>query len=213
MLIRKHTNKILTSILVGALFILPQYTFAQPDTVAFTPVNNTRRATRVTEVSNTDTVISVKEKQHNPRVAVISSAILPGLGQAYNRKYWKIPIIYGGGAIIYYFYDYNNDYYQRLRTAYNQVKNGEEITDPDLKDWDEQTIEYRRDQFRRNRDYNVIFFGLLYVANIVDAMVDAYMFKYDISRDLTMQVGPSVIPPLQNTYATASCGLKVKFSF
>jgi hypothetical protein len=214
MLNRKNIGKALTSILVGALFVLPLYTFAQQDTLIFIPDSNNVTETTVVEEPVVDTTIKGKERNHSHRVAVISSTIIPGLGQAYNRKYWKIPIIYGGGAIIYYFFDYNNTYYQRLKTAYNQLKNGEEITDPDLKEgWDEQRLMYHRDNFRRNRDYNIIFFGLLYVANIVDAMVDAYMYSYDISPDLSMQIAPSIIPPLQNTYATASCGLKIKFSF
>lgn len=212
MFIQIHINKIFTSILLGALFILPQYLFSQQDTLRPIDVDPQNEMVDVKEFSANDT-IGAKTREHSPRIAVISSTIIPGLGQAYNRKYWKVPIIYGSGAVLYFFYDYNNTYYQRLNEAYSQLSNGQAVTDPELVGKSLEELELNRDNFRRNRDYNIIFMGLLYVANIVDAMVDAHMYKYDISRDLTMQIGPTIIPPPDMALTTASCGVKVKFSF
>lgn len=198
---------------MGALFILPQFVFGQQDSTNPTPQNSDSVVVGTPiELTDGDTVMVLKTREHKPRVAVISSAILPGAGQAYNRKYWKIPIIYGAGSVLYYFYDYNQKTYNRFREAYNQKAAGEIPTDPDLQDLELSTLEFYRDNYRRNRDYNVIFMGLLYVANIVDAMVDAHMYKYDISRDLSMQIGPTILPTAPSTY-TASAGLKIKFSF
>lgn len=198
---------------MGALFVFPQFIFGQQDTTKQKPAEgDTAVVGTPIALADGDTVFVLKTREHKPRVAVISSAILPGAGQAYNRKYWKIPIIYGTGSVLYYFYDYNQKTYERFREAYNQKSAGETPTDPDLKDMELSTLEFYRDNYRRNRDYNVIFMGLLYVANIVDAMVDAHMYKYDISRNLTMQIGPTILPTTPSTY-TASAGLKIKLSF
>jgi hypothetical protein len=195
---------IVSSILTGAFFVLSQAGFSQSDTVSV----------QESYISSNDTTIIIKHVVHkkSPRVATIASAIVPGLGQAYNGKYWKIPIIYGGGAAIYYFYDQNNSLYKRFKTSINQYYKKVPITDPELKLIDIQSLEANRDQFRRWRDYNIMIFGLLYAANIVDAMVDSYMVQYDISRDLTLHIDPTFLPSDPYSY-TPTCGLKLSIRF
>lgn len=128
--------------------------------------------------------------RHQPARAAIYSAILPGAGQVYNRKYWKVPIVLGGLAASYYFIQENNREYQRYKTAYLDVVNGR----PDAFNG-----QYGGDQLRnvantygRWRDYSYVAFGLVYALNIVDASVDGYFVRFDVSEDLTVRVGPSL---------------------
>ncbi len=160
-----------------------------------------------------DTTIVQKEKPpdeavHSPRKATIYSAILPGLGQAYNKKYWKIPLIYIGFGAIGYFIDWNNDYYQLSKTAYKHLTDD----NPDTNDFMKiEAVEYfdlesptdfenfkdgllkRQDYYRRNRDLLIISFIGFYGLNIIDASVDAHLFDFDISDDLTLQWRPEMI--------------------
>lgn len=198
-----------TSILVGALFVLSYCISAQdpiPDTLSETP-----DAKITADALIIDDTLVIKAKKHNPKVATLSSAILPGAGQIYNRKYWKLPIIYGTGAFLVYNFDRNNSNYQRFKKAFDQSKNDLEITDPDLQEFNLTELERGRDFYRKNRDYQIIFLGLLYTANIIDALVDAYLFKYDISRDLSLKMGPEIIP--LNYNSNAACGVRVQLLF
>lgn len=146
---------------------------------------------------------------HHTKVAVFASMILPGLGQAYNRKYWKIPLFYGGGTVLYYLFEKNNYQFKRFKEVYNSPT---EITDPELVGMEPSDIRLNLDNFERKRTLCIIGMGLLYTANIVDAMVDSYMTEYDISKDLSMKVSPTVLQPSPVMY-TALPGLKMSFRF
>ncbi|MBZ0205401.1 MAG: hypothetical protein K8H89_03680 [Flavobacteriales bacterium] len=128
--------------------------------------------------------------RHQPVRATIYSAILPGAGQVYNRKYWKVPIVLGGLGVSYWFIQDNNKEYQRYKTAYLDVVNNRV---------DEFNGQYSGDQLRsvadtylRWRDLSYVAFGLVYALNIVDASVDAYFVRFDVSDDLTVRAGPSL---------------------
>jgi len=137
-------------------------------------------------------------KSHSTKAASLMSALLPGLGQAYNKKYWKIPIIYAGLAGLTYSVVENNKKYNTFRTAYilradldsstidifdNQLINGETK-------YSEAQLEYFKDLYHRRRDLSIIFTGVLYLLNIIDAAVDAHFFTYDISDDLSLNFQP-----------------------
>ncbi len=152
--------------------------------------------------------VKTEEEVHSPRKATIYSAILPGLGQAYNKKYWKIPFVYAGFFGIGYFIDWNNDNYQMIKSAYKDLTDTDETTTSYLK---LKGIEYydltstsdisdlktvltkRQDYYRRNRDLLVISMFGFYGLNIIDASVDAHLFNFDISDDLTMFWQPSML--------------------
>ncbi len=146
------------------------------------------------------------EKIHSPKKASIYSAILPGLGQAYNKKYWKIPIIYVGFGTLGYFIGWNNKYYQIYKQAYIDLTDGNESTNSfqDLKayeyyDLSNQTQYYnfksglskQQEYFRRNRDLLIISTVGFYGLNIIDASVDAHFFNFDISDDLSFNWQPA----------------------
>lgn len=133
-------------------------------------------------------------QKHSPHKATIYSAVLPGLGQIYNRKYWKVPIIYliGYGFYSGFGLDWGWKYYNDIYTEYRQIYQDEYYKG---NTGDETLIENSQrimTEARERRDKIVIWMGILYFANVVDAMADAYFFYYDISDDLSMQVVPSV---------------------
>jgi hypothetical protein len=157
--------------------------------------------------TKTEIVPANDEEVHSPRKATIYSAILPGLGQAYNKKYWKIPIIYVGFGTIGYFIRWNNNYYQTYKQAYSDFTDGNPDTDSYLdldatKYYDLEnptdSVNFRtglskqQAYYRRNRDLLIISMVGFYGLNIIDASVDAHLFNFDISEDLTMNWQPSV---------------------
>ena len=147
------------------------------------------------------------EKIHSPKRATIYSAILPGLGQAYNKKYWKIPIIYAGFGTIGYFIGWNNKYYNTYKLAYSDLTDDDETTNSYL---DLEATQYydlenptdynnfksglskQQDYYRRNRDLLIISIVGFYGLNLIDASVDAHLFDFDISEDLSLNWQPSV---------------------
>jgi hypothetical protein len=147
------------------------------------------------------------EKIHSPKRATIYSAILPGLGQAYNKKYWKIPLIYAGFGTIGYFIGWNNGFYSTYKLAYSDLTDTDPDTDSYLDldaaqyyDLDNSTdfnnfksgLSKQSNYYRRNRDLLIISMVAFYGLNIIDASVDAHLFDFDISEDLTMNWQPAV---------------------
>lgn len=132
---------------------------------------------------------------HSPRKAALYSAVFPGLGQAYNREYWKMPLVYAAiGTCTYFFID-NMKTYKLFRDAYRLRMDG----NPDTNDtgetapYDTESLKLNRDQFRQYVDYSVLFFILAYGLNIVDATVFAHLKNFDMSDDLSMKVTPTLI--------------------
>jgi hypothetical protein len=165
------------------------------------------------QLVDADTIKTVEKKPdseevHSPKKATIYSAILPGLGQAYNKKYWKIPLIYIGFGTIGYFIDWNNDNYQFNKLAYVHLTDDDPETDifmeieavqyydlnkpshfQNFKDG----LQKRQDYYRRNRDLLIISMVGFYGLNIIDASVDAHLFNFDISDDLTFNWQPTMM--------------------
>ncbi|HVI49008.1 MAG TPA: DUF5683 domain-containing protein [Chitinophaga sp.] len=131
---------------------------------------------------------------HSPRKAALYSAVLPGLGQAYNREYWKIPLVYAALGTCTYFFIWNMNNYKDYRDAYRLRVDG----NPDTKDnhpeyTNPESLKVLRDYYRQNLDYSVLFFVLGYGLNIVDATVFAHLRSFDMSNDLTLRVSPTLI--------------------
>lgn len=161
-------------------------------------------------VSN-DTIL---EKVHSPTKAALFSMALPGLGQAYNKKYWKLPIIYAGFGAFAYFIISNGKEYRKYRDAFNWVTNG----DSSVNIPNDYVIKYNQDQllqgknhYRRNLEVTYIFTGVWYILNILDAAVDAHFFDYDISDDLSIHFEP-MFDNRQKYFGTVT-GLSVKLKF
>ncbi len=163
------------------------------------------------------------EQIHSPKKASIYSAILPGLGQAYNKKYWKIPIIYAGFGTLGYFIGWNNKYYQTYKNAYVDLTDGDESTNSFLnldatKYYDlNNSTDYnnfktgllkQQEYFRRNRDLLIICTVGFYGLNIIDASVDAHFFNFDISDDLSFNWQPATNLYNNNLYYGFNCTFK-----
>lgn len=135
---------------------------------------------------------STLEAKHIPRKATLRSAIIPGWGQAYNHQYWKIPIVYAALAVPASLFVYNNKWYQRTKDAYDILVNGGDTAKiyPDLQGISAQTLQYYRNDFRKNRDYSALFFLLVWGLNIVDATVSAHLKDFNVSDDLSMHIQP-----------------------
>lgn len=146
-------------------------------------------------------------QKHSPKRATIYSAVLPGLGQAYNKKYWKIPIVYTGIGTIGYIAYMNGDNYRNYRDAFDYKTGTITEADDDIikiaNRYSENNLITIRDYYRRNMELSWIIMALWYGLNIIDATVDAHLFEYDISDDLTLKVEPM----LQSDYAYWEQGL------
>lgn len=135
-------------------------------------------------------------QKHSPQKATFYSALVPGLGQIYNQKYWKVPIIYAGFTGLVYYAGYNNFVYKKYRDAYNTKYKIETLGDTTLTDkyptYSLTSLSTTRDNWQRYRDLCYIGITFLYVAQIIDANVDAHLFDYDISEDLSLNIRPTI---------------------
>lgn len=123
---------------------------------------------------------------------MIFSAVVPGLGQAYNKKYWKIPIVYATLGTTTYFFTSNNTLYREYKQAYINKTDGNPETIDDFPYYNETQIRELQDYYRRYRDLNIILTGLFYTLNIVDAYVDAQLVTFDVSDNLSMNLQPAL---------------------
>ena len=162
--------------------------------------------------------IKKKEVVHSPRKATIYSAVLPGLGQIYNRKYWKVPLVYGGFATLGYFINFNNTEYVKYRQAYSDIIDNDPNTNSFVKLFTDprslekaniaqstERLRVYKDYWRRNRDLLVIGTAVFYAINIIDASVDANFFNFDISDDLTINWTPGPIMCMNNKLIGLHC--------
>ncbi len=195
----------------------------------------------VAEADTTKTVVEDPENPYvvqgkkafnpDPTCAVWMSALCPGLGQIYNRRYWKLPIVVGGFMGLAYGTAWNNTQYTDYTRAYRDLLDA----DPDTKSymnffppttqegdldqsWLSNILKNRKDYFRRNRDLCIIGMVGLYLLCIVDAYVDASLAHFDISPDVAMDVAPAVIPaskgsPTPTITSKASVGLQWALTF
>lgn len=136
---------------------------------------------------------SLSQKDHSglssslilaPAKAAFYSAVLPGLGQVYNKQYWKIPLVYGAIGAGGYYYMFNNNLYQDFRQAYFDRKNG--LTDK-FPQYTEDVLITAQKYYRKQRDTALLLTILAYVLNIVDANVSAHLKQWNVNDDLSFQ--------------------------
>lgn len=143
----------------------------------------------ITPIYQDTTFIQAHAKRYNPTKASLYAAVLPGLGQVYNKKYWKLPLVYGGiGGLL-----YGLNFYQDLYKGYK----GElfyilETGEPEsLQKNTEAQLRPRIDRARRERDFMIILLGGMYILQIIDAHVDAHLKEFDVNPDLQVKLRPS----------------------
>ncbi|MFT3824267.1 MAG: DUF5683 domain-containing protein [Chitinophagaceae bacterium] len=185
-------------LIITVAFLLPVLAFTQK-TDSLAPANSPVSLRQAKATGVTDSLL---HPPHSPRKAAIYSAILPGLGQVYNKKYWKVPIVYAAIGIPVYFLVDNKRWYDKTKYALAVVANGTTDTDslnavdPALQSLVRNKatgslLSYRND-FRRNMDYSILFGLLFWGLNVVDATVDAHLKGFDISEDLSLKIKPTL---------------------
>lgn len=167
-----------------------------------------------------DSIIEIKEPINplSPAKAAFYSAILPGLGQAYNKKYWKIPIVYGAIGTGVYFYINNNKEYNRFRDAYKSRRagftndefyfdaSGKKLTSPRVTT---EGLERAQKFYRRNKEISLLVTIGLYALNIIDANVDAHLLQYNVDENLSLAPHYKI-----NEFdASSNVGLTLNFKF
>lgn len=174
---------------------------AQSDKEQLASANLLNRDTN--SISKDNTKKATDPKKHIPRIATRRSALIPGWGQAYNKQYWKIPIVYGVLAIPAVAYSYNNSMYKKTKFAYEALFKAQQPTpdssdlrniDPQLRGLSISSVQSYRNAFRRDRDYSILWFVLAWGLQVADATVFAHLKQFDVSDDLTMQISPTFNP-------------------
>ena len=124
-----------------------------------------------------------------PKTAMLRSVMLPGLGQAYNRQYWKIPVVYAGFAALIYAIDFNSSQYHRFKKVYQQK------IDKIPGEFPNSTPEYirnQRDNFRKNMELSYIALVGVYGINVLDAFVSAHLKSFDINENISFKIKPKM---------------------
>ncbi len=187
-------SKIKITLLSLFCFLCCTAVYAQKDTAMVAPSGlTTFRGKTIQKVPDTT-------KKYNPNKAVIRSAILPGWGQVTNKKYWKLPLVYGALGITAAVFVHNVKQYNGAKKAYilavdNDPSNDNQIKQPyySVKDQPER-IKTFRDEVRQNVDYSALIFLIFWGLNVADAAVDAHLKTFDVSDDLGLQIKPGYSP-------------------
>ncbi len=159
----------------------------------------------------------------NPTTATWLALVIPGGGQIYNRKFWKLPIFYGGFAGCAYALTWNNKMYKDYSAAYKDASNGNwtstnitELLPPNHNYSNSQLLEVlrkRKDTYRRFRDLSIFAFIGVYLLSVVDAYVDAELSNFDITPDLSMRVEPAIINNQMIGSSQRAVGMQCSFRF
>ena len=199
--------KALRSLILLFFFFPVIHSFGQ-DSIANRPMADT--------AVKTITIDTAAIKRHSPKIATRRSLILQGWGQAYNREYWKIPIIWGALGTCAGIWIYNNTWYHRTRDAYtivflNDTANFGNIHKRLIRSTgeplDANSLQNYRNQFRRDRDYSLLWFLATWALNAVDATVFAHLRNFDVSDDLSLQLRPNLNP------STRAAGFTLALNF
>ncbi len=152
--------------------------------------------------------------KHSPATATILSTIIPGLGQIYNGSFWKVPVVYGSFASLYYIIDFNNRGYNRFYKAYQLFTDNDPATIDEfngLRTADE--LKYYAVSYKRNRDLAFIGIVAFYALNIIDANVDAHLLTWDVSDNLAMNIKPNVGTLFANGNGLPKTSMGLSFGF
>ena len=185
-------------ILATAFVCVCIFAEAQTDTTLTQPRDTTQvieveRGTVIGEVKSVEAPAEESVYYHSPKKATIMSAAFPGLGQVYNKKYWKLPILYGGFAAAGYFL---NDNLKNIE-KYKKLYIAETDNDPNTINntiYNANNLNEIIDKYKQWRDLSYIAFVVIYALNIIDANVDAHLFYFDVSEDISLNWAPYLSP-------------------
>ena len=168
-----------------------------------TTAQSTNSITTSDKINSTDSSNKKKIKKFNTRTATLRSAMIPGWGQIYNKKYWKLPLVYGGLGITAGVFQYNVKNYNLLRQAFSYrtdtISSNDALIDPRFKNLSTNAIQSYRTSFRQNVDYTVLFFIAFWGLNVIDATVDANLKAFDVNDNLSLQIKQGYSPMANTT--------------
>jgi hypothetical protein len=213
-MIKAILNMLLLFMAGTAVAQVPDTARVRTDTTGSVPTISLPVLSDTTQYNDTNIVQTptgkdtiVKKKVHSPRKATMRSLIIPGWGQVYNKKYWKVPIVYAAIGTPAYLFFYNKKWYDRTKYALSIVTN-DRYTGPAAEDSLSRVhpqlkflvneraqgslIDYRN-EFRRSMDYSILFTILMWGLNVVDATVDGHLKGFDVGDELSLKVRPSMI--------------------
>ena len=193
------------------LLLLSAVAFCQKKNIP-TNISDTAKI-RKTYIDSTEKKDTLVKKKHDPKKATLYAAICPGLGQVYNKKYWKVPLAVAAVGVPTYFFIDNRAWYNKTRYALSVVANGNMNNPAYFKKIDSKLQSYinsfaqagydstyvisglisNRNQFRKYEDYSILYFLLFYALQIVDATVDAHLKEFNVSSDLSFQLKPAAM--------------------
>jgi hypothetical protein len=194
--------------IIGLLFLFPFLCYSQElkkDSIAISPSDSIYlRKGKVVS-------IETYARRFNPRKALLYSAILPGMGQVYNKKYWKVPLVYGGLISLGLVVDFYNQSGIKFRNELFDLLNGPSgvLRSPNL-GFTEAQLRNGIELARRQRDYFLIFTGFVYLLQLIDAHVDAHLKEFDLNPKLKVMLEPMMD---SNYYTGTSTGLSIKLRF
>ena len=181
--------------------------------------------TITTAAKDTNTAERITIKGKDPMKATWLAMVIPGGGQIYNRKYWKLPIVYGGFVGCLYAYNWNGQMYKDYRQAYLDIMDSDPNTDS-YKDFFRPGYNYdankeyltkvfkkRKDRYRRWRDMSIFAFIGVYAISVVDAYVDAQLSSFDITEDINLTIEPQRIEGGSEFYRNDYYGLNFNITF
>jgi hypothetical protein len=208
------STKIWCSIIFLFFIIQNQNTYAQQDSTENAEFlrEDMARERSAKKAARRKKFLSTLPKNHNPKTATLL-ALIPGVGQIYNRRYWKLPIVYAGFGVFGYFTVANYVEYGCYRKAYlHAVDSDPNTTDVCPTDplATEGNLKIYRDNARESAEFFVLGFTLFYGLTIIDAFVDAHLMYFDISDDLSMSIQPSLNYNLEMRSMVAGVGLSVQ---
>ncbi|KOS08421.1 hypothetical protein AM493_19000 [Flavobacterium akiainvivens] len=144
----------------------------------------------------------------SPSKAAFYSAVIPGLGQVYNKKYWKVPLVFGGMGLSIYYYAFNNKEYHRYRDAYKDRLAGRQVEGV-LAGIDNDRLLRGQRFYQRNRDLSALCIAGVYVLNIIDANVDAHLKQFNVNENLSFS--PGIVPSDINYNYAPVLGMSYRF--
>ncbi|WP_462255395.1 DUF5683 domain-containing protein [Ferruginibacter sp.] len=179
--------------------------FAQKDTLILKDTGSIQKNKKTIVKKEKTKIFSIDtSKPYNPRVAILRSAILPGWGQFTNKKYWKMPIVYGALGTTAYIFVRNIKQFREANSSYKNAIDGDTSNDKLIPEpyysvrSNPDRIKNFRNEVRQNVDYSVLFFIAFWGLNVVDAAVDAHLKTFDVSDNLSLQIKPGY-SPMANT--------------
>lgn len=188
----KHLKTIVSTIVILAFTAASQARAQTADSV-----RNNAPAIKSAHMLPTDSSTmakKIKPWEPGPKKAGLYAALLPGLGQAYNRQYWKLPIVYTGLGVAGFFVVRNTKEYNKYRKAYIGRLNNDYPTDEFVGIYSREQLKQIQDDLNRDLNMTVLFSSLAYVMQILDAVTSAHLRNFDISRDISMQMRPMITP-------------------